>query len=128
VIALDTNVIVRFLTRDEPRQAARAKALIEAEWVFVAKTVLLESEWVLRSAYGFEPAAIVASFARFLGLINVEVEDSWTVVRALDWYEEGLDFADALHLACAQRAGAFATFDRRLQRKGRRAGAIIIVP
>lgn len=128
MIALDTNVVVRFLTEDEPGQAARAKALIEAEPVFVAKTVLVETEWVLRSFYRLEPAAIAAGFARLLGLASVEVEDPWAIARGLRWYEQGLDFADALHLASAQQADAFATFDRRLQRKGRSAeGAVPIV-
>jgi predicted nucleic-acid-binding protein len=51
MMALDTNVLVRYLTRDEPEEAARAKSLVERGPVFVAKTVMLESEWVLRSAY-----------------------------------------------------------------------------
>jgi predicted nucleic acid-binding protein len=127
VIALDTNVVVRFLTRDHPGQAARAKALIEAGPVLIPKTVMLETEWVLRSAYGFGPAAISASFARLLGLTSVEVEDRWAVVRALAWYGEGFDFADALHLACSQYANAFATFDRRLLRKGRSAAGATTV-
>lgn len=128
MIALDTNVVVRFLARDEPGQAARAKALIEAGPVFIPKTVMLETEWVLRSAYGFELAAISAGFKKLLGLASVEVDDRWAVVRALVWYGEGLDFTDALHLACSQQADAFATFDRRLQREGRSAaGAIPVV-
>jgi predicted nucleic-acid-binding protein len=127
VIALDTNVVVRFLTQDEPGQAARARALIEAGSVFIPKTVMLETEWVLRSAYQIEPPAIAASFVRLLGLATVVVEDRWAIIRALAWYGQGLDFADALHLACAQQADAFATFDRRLQRKGHSAtGAIPI--
>jgi predicted nucleic-acid-binding protein len=125
VIALDTNVVVRFLTQDEPGQAARAKALIEAGSVFIPKTVMLETEWVLRSAYQIEPPAIAASFASLLGLATVVVEDRWAIARSLAWYGQSLDFADALHQACAQQADAFATFDRRLQRKGRSAAGAI---
>src|ERR1041385_573755 len=55
MLAIDTNVVVRYLTSDHPKQAARAEALVERQDVFVATTVLLETEWVLRSAYGFEP-------------------------------------------------------------------------
>jgi len=55
MIAVDTNVLVRFLVRDDAKQAARAAALIQANEIWVCKTVLLETEWVLRSLYGFPP-------------------------------------------------------------------------
>ena len=51
MLAIDTNIIVRLLTNDDPDQAAKAKSLIEGAEVFVATTVLLETEWVLRGAY-----------------------------------------------------------------------------
>ena len=58
MLAIDTNVVVRYLTGDHPRQSARARALVDGEDVFVSTTVLLETEWVLRSVYGFEPAEV----------------------------------------------------------------------
>jgi predicted nucleic-acid-binding protein len=119
VIALDTNVVVRFLTRDDPGQALRARALIETGAAFVPRTVVLETEWVLRTIYRFDRAAIAAGLMRLLGLPGVEIEDRPTVARALDWCGQGLDFADALHLASSARAEAFATFDRALRRKAR---------
>jgi predicted nucleic-acid-binding protein len=128
VIALDTNVVVRFLTRDDPGQAMRAKALIETGAAFVPRTVVLETEWVLRTIYRFERDAIAAGLTRLLGLPGVEIEDRPTVARALDWCRQGLDFADALHLASSVQAQAFATFDRALQRKARGiAGAVPVV-
>lgn len=127
MMALDTNVVVRFLTRDEPEEAARGKALIERGPVFVAKTVMLETEWVLRSAYDFGSPAIAASFMAFLGLPGVEVEDAPTVVRALAWYAQGFDFADALHIASCERADAFATFDRKLRRKSTLVGTMAVI-
>ena len=53
IIALDTNVVVRFLTNDDAIQARRARRLIEQNEVVIPLTVLLEAEWVLRAAYGF---------------------------------------------------------------------------
>jgi predicted nucleic-acid-binding protein len=122
VIALDTNVVVRLLADDDKAQATRAEAIVRAGAVLVPKTVLLESECVLRGAYGVAGADIAAAFRRLLGLAGVAAEDAPAVAQALDWYEGGLDFADALHLASSNRAGRFATFDRALIRRLRRLG------
>jgi predicted nucleic-acid-binding protein len=128
VIALDTNVVVRFLTRDDPAQAIRARALIETGAAFVPRTVVLETEWVLRAIYRFERDAIAAGLMRLLRLPDLEVEDRPTVARALDWSGQGLDFADALHLASNTHAETFATFDRALRRKARGiAGAVPVM-
>ena len=112
--ALDTNIIVRYLTGDEPGQAARAKAVIDAGDVFVGTTVLLESEWVLRSAYGFSAKDVAAALRAFAGLPGVSVDSPAQLAEALDRAENGMDFADALHLGAAARCGALLTFDRRL--------------
>ena len=119
MIALDTNVVVRLLTADHPRQTARARALVESGPVFLAKTVMLESEWVLRSGYGFGDGVIAAAFRGLLGLPNVVVEDSYAMAQALDWHEQGLDFADALHLASSGPAESFASFDRTFARRAK---------
>lgn len=119
MIAIDTNVVVRFLTRDDPGQAGRAKALLTVEPVFLSKTVLLESEWVLRSGYRLARDAIAAAFRGLLGLPGATVEDPPAVMQALDWYEGGLDFADALHLASGGPAGRFATSDEPLARRAK---------
>lgn len=115
--AIDTNVIVRFLIKDDPPVALRAAALLGHGRITVLKTVLLETEWVLRAGYGFSGVDISAGFRRLLGIPGVSAEDSSTVARALDWYEQGLDFADALHLASGAGVERFATFDRSLIRK-----------
>jgi predicted nucleic-acid-binding protein len=119
MIAVDTNVLVRFLVRDNPAQAARAAALIRANEVWVSKTVLLETEWVLRSLYGFALGTVGEALRALGGLQTVFLEDERAVVKALDWFEAGLDFADALHLASAGDATQFATFDRKLARQAR---------
>jgi predicted nucleic-acid-binding protein len=125
MIALDTNVIVRFLTRDDRSQAQRAVELIESNRVYVSKTVLLETEWVLRYTYRYPSTAINSALQAFAGLSEVELEEPHTVRAALDWHAKGMDFADALHLASAPAATRFVTFDRRLAKK---AGALPRTP
>lgn len=118
MIALDTNVIVRVVTRDDPEQTEAARKLLEsAESLWLAKTVLLETEWVLRHAYRLGRDQIAQTFRKLLGYRPLRVEDRATVVRALDWHRAGLDLADALHLASSSEAAHFATFDRKLARQ-----------
>ena len=111
--AIDTNIVVRYLTGDHPGQAARARAVIDAGHVFVSTTVLLESEWVLRSVYGFAGKEVAAALRAFAGLLDVSVESPVLVAEALDRAAKGMDFADALHLGAAARCEAMLTFDRR---------------
>jgi predicted nucleic-acid-binding protein len=124
MIAVDTNVLVRFLVRDNATQAARAAALVRANEIWVSKTVLLETEWVLRSLYGFSPESLASALRALGGLPTIFLEDEVAVAKALDWFKEGLDFADALHLASAGNAKEFATFDRKLARQARRTTAL----
>lgn len=121
MIAVDTNVIVRIVTHDDPEQAQRAVALFERERIFIAKTVLLEVEWVLRFSYQLPREVIAPTLRKVLGLHNVEVENPDDVFIALNGYEQGLDFADALHLASSGSAEGFATFD---QKMAKRAGTL----
>lgn len=124
MLALDTNVIVRLVTRDHPQQAARARRLVERNTVYVATTVILETEWVLRSLYNFETSQIVKALREFAGLPHVSLEDESLLAQALIWTENGMDFADALHLASAHSCRAFVTFDERLLRTARQLGAV----
>jgi predicted nucleic acid-binding protein len=112
MLAIDTNVIVRYLTGDHPRQSAKARALIDGNDVFVCTTVLLETEWVLRSVYGHAPARLASALAAFAGLARVKLEDPAVIAKALDWMEKGMDFADALHLLKAEGCEAFLSFDQ----------------
>lgn len=111
---LDTNVVVRLVTRDDPAQAQRAEALFRSGRLWLAKTVLLEIEWVLRLTYGLDRRAIHTTLRKLLGYRPLGVEDRGAVLTALAWYRDGMDLADALHLASSRRAERFATFDRRL--------------
>ena len=113
MFAVDTNVVVRYLTRDDAEQFAKASALIGGEDVYVCTTVLLEAEWVPRRGYRFGRERIIAALAAFAGLPRVTLEDPALAAKALDWTRHGMDFADALHLAKAQGCEAFVSFDER---------------
>ena len=111
--AIDTNVVVRYLTGDDPDQAARARAVVDTEHVFVCTTALLETAWVLRSVYGLAGEEVAAALRAFSGLPSVAVEDPALLAVALDRAEMGMDFADALHLGAAAHCETMFTFDRR---------------
>jgi len=113
MFAIDTNIIVRYLAGDHPEQSARARVVIETEEVFVANTVLLEAEWVLRRVYRFTARRIAKALREFGGLPHVTYENPDATATALDWVDSGLDFADALHLAHARGCDGFVTFDRK---------------
>ena len=109
--SIDTNVVVRYLTGDDAAQAARARAAVDADDVFVSTTVLLESEWVLRSVYGFGSEDVVAALRAFAGLPTVLVESPVLLAEALERVDLGMDFADALHLGAAGHCSELFTFD-----------------
>ncbi len=118
VIAIDTNIVVRLLVNDDAAQGRRARSLLAAgQEVFVAPTVLLESEWVLRAAYGFGPDKIAGFLRALLGLPGLRTANPDQVAHALTGYEQGMDFADALHLASSHQTDRFYTFDAAFRRK-----------
>jgi predicted nucleic-acid-binding protein len=125
MIALDTNVLVRFLVVDDPDQSRRARRLIERataddEQLFVSDLVLVETVWVLRRAYGLDKNALVELIAKLLLATQLAWQTSDRIARALAAYQAGDgDFADymiqqrSLAAACDQ----VATFDRKLLRQ-----------
>lgn len=122
MLAIDTNVLVRYLTGDHAAQSRKARALVDGGRVFVGRTVMLESEWVLRSVYGYAAADACRALRAFAGLPTVSVEQPAMLARALDLAESGMDFADALHLLAAADCEAMATFDRGFVKAARKAG------
>ena len=114
--AVDTNVLVRLLTGDDAAQAKRAAALFKKESIFIPKTVLLETEWVLRRLYRLDRATVAGSLRKLGGLGNVELEQPLVIAQALQWCVDGMDFADALHLASSHNASKFATFDEQMKK------------
>jgi predicted nucleic-acid-binding protein len=124
VRAIDTNVLVRFLANDDPRQSAKAREIVEGGDVYLATTVFLETEWVLRSAYEFDAARIADALEAVAGLPGIVLEDADLLASALAHARGGLDFADALHLENAQGCTAFLTFDRKLVKAAKGLGPV----
>jgi predicted nucleic-acid-binding protein len=122
MIAIDTNVLVRYIVQDDPAQAAAATRFFEDELTvetpgFVPSLVLAELVWVLAHGYRYSRAQIadVVEHTLAVGVLTHERPDA--SLRALSGYRSlGVDFADALILEIAAEAGAAAlvTFDRRL--------------
>ena len=128
MIALDTNVVVRVLTADDPVQLRAARRLISSgATLFLSKSVLLETEWVLRYSYELNRVTIGDVLRQLIGAHEVEVEDLDAVRQALAWHAEGLDLADALHLASSRSADSFASFDRQLAARAARVGCLPVV-
>ncbi|MDP2827253.1 MAG: type II toxin-antitoxin system VapC family toxin [Sulfuricellaceae bacterium] len=121
MIALDTNMLVRALVADHPEQVAVVRQLIAGDSVFVSRTVLLETEWVLRARYKKTPIELLEFFRALLETDNTVIETAEIVGNALEWYEQGADFADALHLAACGTA-VMHTFDREFCKAARAAG------
>jgi predicted nucleic-acid-binding protein len=120
VIGLDTNVIIRYVTQDDPRQAAAATRLFEKTLSaenpgFVAAITLCEIAWVLADCYGASKAHIRDVIAGLLGSKQVVVESpelAWKALRA--WENSSADFSDALiaQVALAHGAEKVLTFDK----------------
>lgn len=123
MVVIDTNVVLRFLTRDDAAQAERARLLIDGERVVLLLTVALETAWVLRSTFGLTRRETVARLRAFSGLPQVFVEDADRFARAMDLADAGLDLADALHLAACGSGDQFASFDGALAQAAAKAGA-----
>lgn len=126
MIAVDTNVLLRLLLNDDPRQSRQAQDLVDravarSDQVLLPDIVLCELEWVLDSVYGVPKAEIARTLRRLLDTKVFAFLDRSTVAGALADYEAGRgDFSDYLIGASAARAGASTTytFDRALRRAG----------
>jgi predicted nucleic-acid-binding protein len=127
MIAADTNVIVRLLTRDDERQYKKAFSLFSSQIVFVPDTVIQETEWVLRYAYEFPVEEICRALAGLFGLRNVRLSNPTIIAQAIDWHKQGLDFSDALHLAQCQMCEKLYTFDKSFSAKGNNMGSCLVV-
>ena len=96
--------------------------------IFVATTVLLETEWVLRCAYGFGRQDVARALSALAGLPGVSVENPSRLAEALQRTQAGMDFADALHLGAASRCEAMLTLDSRFIEAADSAAIPVIEP
>ena len=132
MIAVDTNVLARFYVDDPTDPEAKrqrplaAQCLRDTPHIFVSVTVVLELAWVLQAFYEFSIKDFCAVIAHLVGLPNVTVENWQAVLKACEYAERGLDFADALHLARSTEADTFVTFDDK--KFGRRAQKLATQP
>jgi predicted nucleic acid-binding protein len=126
MLAVDTKVVVRYLTDDDPHQSPRARRLVDGNDVWVATSVLLETGWVLGSVYRCTSARIASALRKFGGLPSVTLEDPALSAQTLDWVEQGMDFADALHLAAAGHCEALATFDMDFIKTAKKLSAVSV--
>ncbi len=121
--ALDTNVLARFFIDDaDDAQAVKQRpSAIRAlsGRAFVSVTVMLEFEWVMRGFYALPPRDVARVLRALAGIEHITLEDRDAVLRALQAFDKGLDFADALHLARSARAAGFVTFDQRLAKRAK---------
>lgn len=115
--AVDTNVLVRLATRDDPRQVAAAESFV-ASGAWVSHVVLVELTWVLSSVYGLGVPELAAAVEILLAHQNLSIQDSEIVGAALAQYRRtpAVSFSDCLVLEIARKTGhlPLGTFDRRL--------------
>ena len=123
MIALDTNVLVRYLVRDDEQQAEAARALLESLTTerpgYVCREVVVELVWVLERAYGVSRERIATILQELVATEKLVIEASDDVARAAFRYRAGgPGFSDLMILAAAERSGArpLHTFDRKAAR------------
>jgi predicted nucleic-acid-binding protein len=113
VRAIDTNILARFYLRDDAAQGRIAAGVLAAGDVFVPKTVVLELEWVLRYVADQPQNKVIECLEHLIALPGVTVEDRDEIEAALAHSRNGIDFADAMHLATSKSCSELLTFDDR---------------
>lgn len=109
--AIDTNVLVRYLVRDDEIQANIADRVIQNS-CYLSLTVLLESVWLLSSRFALSREVISEALHELVSLPSISTVDDELVEWAITRFRSGADFADMVHLLDGRSADAFTTFDR----------------
>lgn len=123
MIALDTNILARYLLKDDVQQFAIAERILNGrEKCTAPATVMLELVWVLEST-DLNRDAIVHGMRALMGLHSFNPRDVAALYRAIGWYEDGMDFGDAIHLALSAEDERFATFDERFVKRAAKSDA-----
>ena len=115
--AIDTNVVVRLLARDDESQLRIAEAILDEPFL-ILPTVILESVWVMQTRFGLSAEEVATRLRLLLGQGNAQIQSGEAMLWALSRFANGSDFADALHVALAHEAEveSFSTFDKKLAR------------
>jgi predicted nucleic-acid-binding protein len=122
-VALDTNILVRYLLNDSPTQTDIAEKVLHGNTPCTAPiTVFLELVWVLESC-DCQRAEIAKSIRLLCGLNNFTPQNMDALAYALHWYDGGMDFGDALHLAMSAKQTGFRTFDKAFVKLAGKLGA-----
>jgi predicted nucleic acid-binding protein len=124
MLAIDTNIVVRYVVGDGGDEYSRAVDIVENNPVSIAVTVILETEWVLLHAYKLPRNVVLLAFERLFGLPTVSASEPVILRKALSLAGSGVDFADALHLAQAGPRDTFVTFDKALAKRAARHGGV----
>ncbi|MDO8788563.1 MAG: type II toxin-antitoxin system VapC family toxin [Sulfuritalea sp.] len=123
MIVLDTKLLLRYLLNDDVAQARRVARLMETSaQVTVTPTIILELVWVLECS-DCSRAEIALALRHVLGLPNMRLPNETALYRAVQWFEQGLDFADALHLGLSPATATLMTFDKDFVGKAKRVEA-----
>jgi predicted nucleic-acid-binding protein len=125
LLAIDTNVLIRALVDDGTEQTELAIRRFVANDIYVSVSVLLETEWVLRSHLRLDRTRINDLFAKLAGTPRIEIERRQDTLRSIEAHRAGLDFADAVHLFSAGHCEALCTFDADFRRLARRIEATV---
>ncbi len=120
MIAVDTNIFLRLIINDNPQMTAKAEFLLDGEGIFVARTVLLETHWVLTSRMGCTEADATTRIGRTMRHSGLQVEGGERTLSGVAAAIDGLDFEDALHLCSTPGNMVFATFDKKLKNRATR--------
>jgi predicted nucleic-acid-binding protein len=119
--ALDTNVLVRYLTQDDDTQFRKVLQLLNRKRMhfYVCDLVLAETDWVLRGLYDWSPAEVADAFARLTTIHNLSFENENRLRASLKALRDGADLADELIIRSCRDQGskAFATFDKGIVRR-----------
>jgi predicted nucleic-acid-binding protein len=119
MITLDTNILARYLLDDDKQQAELATQLLSSEQAFsVPATVMLELAWVLK-ANGCSKLEVLKGLRWLTELPNLQPKPAGPIQQALDWFEAGMDFGDALHLALSESSVEMLTFDKRFAQRAK---------
>ena len=120
MIGIDTNIVLRYLLKDDPALSPRALEIIAGNDCFVSRAALTEVVYTLESYYRSSRADIGRALDALLKVQRVTVEDRALTERALSWFKAGMDFGDAMIAASSHGSASVATFDRDFARLARK--------